>query len=150
MLGDGRSLTELDFVEVEGKRLTVGPEVKFDAALPVFDSVRRWLDGYFQGSCPDFMPPLFLSGTPFQRVVWDILSRIPYGTTVSYGDIAAEVANRLGKKRMSAQAVGGAVGHNPIAIIVPCHRVVGSDGSLTGYAGGLWRKKYLLELEGKR
>ena len=118
-----------------------------DSALPVFALARRWLDDYFQGGRPDFMLPISMAGTPFQHQVWEMLGKIPYGTTVSYGEIAAAMAKRLAKPRMSAQAVGSAVGRNPIAIIVPCHRVVGKDGSLTGYAGGLWRKEYLLALE---
>ncbi|TYZ24586.1 methylated-DNA--[protein]-cysteine S-methyltransferase [Selenomonas ruminis] len=148
MVSDGKNLMALDFVEVVPERPLGEQAEKLDASLPVFATVRQWLDSYFQGGRPDFLPPLSLEGTPFRRAVWDIMRRIPYGMTVSYGKIAADVADILGKRRMSAQAVGGAVGHNPIAIIVPCHRVVGSDGSLTGYAGGLWRKKYLLELEG--
>jgi len=103
---------------------------------------KRWLEIYFSGQEPDFLPPLRLTGTPFQEAVWALLLKIPYGQTVTYGELAA----RLGKK-MSAQAVGGAVGKNPISIIVPCHRVIGADGSLTGYAGGLDRKRFLLELE---
>lgn len=116
--------------------------------LPVFDEVRRWLDAYFAGSDPGFTPPLALKGTPFRRAVWDVLLAIPYGRTTTYGAVAAEVARRRGLDRMSSQAVGGAVGHNPVSIIVPCHRVVGSDGSLTGYAGGIDKKVRLLELEG--
>ncbi len=109
---------------------------------PALAMGKRWLEIYFSGREPDFLPPLHLSGTPFQEKVWALLLEIPYGQTVTYGALAA----RLGKK-MSAQAVGGAVGRNPVSIIVPCHRVVGADGSLTGYAGGLERKRFLLELE---
>lgn len=109
---------------------------------------KRWLDIYFSGNKPNFMPPLHLIGTPFQLEVWEILRYIPYGTTVSYGDIANELASRRGVSRMSAQAVGGAVGHNKISIIIPCHRVVGADGKLTGYAGGINRKAELLKSEG--
>ena len=108
--------------------------------LPVFAAAARWLALYFSGAQPDFTPPLRLRGTPFQRAVWEALRAIPYGQTLSYGALAA----RLGS---SARAVGGAVGRNPIALIVPCHRVVGADGSLTGYAGGLERKRWLLALE---
>ncbi len=115
---------------------------------PVFTQARRWLDVYFSGREPDFMPPIHLIGTPFQMVVWDILRQIPYGKTRTYGEIAAQAAAQRGLARMSAQAVGGAVGHNPVSILVPCHRVVGADGSLTGYAGGLERKTKLLSLEG--
>ncbi len=115
--------------------------------LPVFAETRRWLDVYFSGREPDFTPPLNVSGTPFRRAVWDILLRIPYGRTVTYGDIARELAAQRGG-RMSAQAVGGAVGHNPVSVIIPCHRVVGSGGSLTGYAGGIGLKLRLLQIEG--
>ena len=115
--------------------------------LPVFDETCRWLDVYFSGGVPDFMPALSLRGTPFQEAVWEILRSIPYGQTMTYGEIAARIAAQLGRQRMSAQAVGGAVGRNPIAIVVPCHRVIGADGSLTGYAAGLDRKQRLLQLE---
>ena len=113
-------------------------------APTVFDETRRWLDIYFSGNKPDFMPPIILCGTPFQQRVWEVLLTIPYGQMVTYG----ELARRLGCR--SAQGVGGAVGRNPISIIVPCHRVVGVDGSLTGYAGGLDRKRALLALEQKQ
>jgi len=110
--------------------------------LPVFEEARHWLDIYFSGREPDFLPPLAPRGSEFRRTVWGELLRIPYGETVSYG----EIAKRLGGKT-SARAVGGAVGHNPISIIIPCHRVVGAKGSLTGYAGGVEKKKQLLRLE---
>lgn len=118
-----------------------------EAELPVFMSVKRWLDIYFSGKEPDFVIPLHLVGTDFQKDVWEILQNIPYGQTTTYGGIAKEIAARHGLKSMSAQAVGGAVGRNPISIIVPCHRVVGADGSLTGYAGGIEKKTMLLKLE---
>ena len=118
-----------------------------EAELPVFEQTKRWLDSYFSGQIPDFLPPLSLKGTDFRMEVWEELLKIPYGKTVSYGEIAAAVARKRGLDRMSAQAVGGAVGHNPVAIIVPCHRVVGKDGSLTGYGGGLDKKTALLSLE---
>lgn len=108
---------------------------------PVLRQTLRWLDIYFSGSEPDFMPPLELHGSDFRRRVWAELAKIPYGETVTYG----EIAKKLGVK--SAQAVGGAVGHNPVSIIVPCHRVLGADGTLTGYAGGTDKKARLLELE---
>lgn len=114
---------------------------------PVLDDTKRWLDLYFSGKEPDFMPPLHPSGTPFQMEVWDILREIPYGKTMTYGEIAKEIACRRGLPHMSAQAAGGAVGHNPVSILIPCHRVVGSNGSLTGYAGGIDRKIKLLSLE---
>lgn len=115
---------------------------------PVLAEAKRWLDIYFSGKEPDFVPALALEGTPFQREVWSILRHIPYGETVTYGEIAAEIARRRGKEKMSAQAVGNAVGSNPISIIVPCHRVVGANGSLTGYNGGIKYKIALLKLEG--
>ncbi len=114
---------------------------------PVFRATKRWLDIYFQGKEPDFLPPLLLEGTPFQKDVWEILLSIPYGKTMTYGEIADRMAAKMGRSHMSAQAVGGAVGHNPISIIVPCHRVVGAKGSLTGYAGGIEKKAALLSLE---
>ena len=114
--------------------------------LPVFDQTKAWLDLYFSGKEPDFLPPLHLIGTDFQKQVWEILLAIPYGKTTTYGKIAGQLAQRRGLAHMSAQAVGGAVGHNPISIIVPCHRVLGTDGSLTGYAGGVDKKIHLLSL----
>lgn len=107
----------------------------------------RWLDTYFSGENPPFLPPFHLCGTSFQKVVWNLLLLIPYGTTTSYGAIARETARILGKEHMSAQAIGSAVGHNPIAIIIPCHRVIGATGKLTGYAYGLERKEALLSME---
>ena len=115
--------------------------------LKIFEDAFRWLDIYFSCRVPDFTPKLLLRGTPFRKAVWNILLEIPYGETVTYGSIAAGAAQRLGLQSMSAQAVGGAVGHNPISLIIPCHRVVGADGSLTGYAGGIDKKDRLLQLE---
>ena len=109
--------------------------------LPVFDEAVKWLDLYFGGVIPDFTPKRSPRGTGFQRRVWDVLLTIPYGQTVSYGEIAGKLGCR------SAQAVGGAVGRNPISLIIPCHRVLGADGGLTGYAGGVDKKRSLLELE---
>ena len=113
----------------------------------ILSAGKHWLDQYFCGQKPDFLPPLHPKGSTFQMTVWDILLKIPYGETISYGEIARQIAEKRGISRMSAQAVGGAVGRNPIAIIIPCHRVVGADGSLTGYAGGLDKKIKLLKLE---
>ena len=107
----------------------------------------QWLDVYFAEKEPDFTPPLHLIGSDFRQAVWNILLSIPYGQTMTYGQIAKQLAKNTGIDKMSAQAVGGAVGHNPISIIVPCHRVVGTNGSLTGYAGGLDKKIALLKLE---
>ncbi|MBM6972000.1 methylated-DNA--[protein]-cysteine S-methyltransferase [Mordavella massiliensis] len=115
--------------------------------LSVFQATRRWLDVYFSGQAPDFQVPLHFQGTTFQKEVWKILLSIPYGETTTYGAIAKQLAAKRGLPHLSAQAVGSAVGHNKISIIVPCHRVIGADGSLTGYAGGIWRKEKLLALE---
>ena len=119
-----------------------------DDANPILMQARDWLDRYFAGARPE-IPELKLSpaGSPFQQEVWLILCRIPYGHLTTYGSIAKELAAKKGLASMSAQAVGGAVGRNPISIIIPCHRVVGANGCLTGYAGGLERKKQLLALE---
>lgn len=117
--------------------------------LPVFDDTRRWLDIYFEGKEPDFTPKLCPEGTEFRQQVWQELLNIPYGKTTTYGTLSKQIAIQLNKQKMSAQAIGGAVGHNPISIIIPCHRVVGANGTMTGYAGGIWRKEYLLKLEAK-
>lgn len=114
-----------------------------EKSLPIFDCTVRWLDVYFGGDEPDFTPPIQLRGTDFRRAVWELLLTVPYGQTVTYGEIAA----KLDAAKASARAVGGAVGRNPISLIVPCHRVVGADGSLTGYAGGIGIKAHLLEME---
>ena len=115
--------------------------------MPVFYMAERWLDQYFSGREPDFTPPLSMRTTAFRRAVWEIMLDIPYGKTMTYGEIAERIAEIKGFMRMSARAVGGAVGHNAISLIIPCHRVVGSDGNFTGYAGGIGRKVKLLELE---
>lgn len=147
LAADGAGLTGLWFEGQKhfARRLEDAHE---EREIPLFRDVKRWLDAYFSGRGPDFMPPLHLIGTAFEREVWDILRAVPYGSTTTYGEIAAQLARQRGLAHMSAQAVGGAVGHNPISIIVPCHRVLGADGSLTGYAGGLERKRSLLALEG--
>lgn len=118
-----------------------------EKGFSVFQTARRWLDVYFSGQAPDFQVPLHFQGTAFQKEVWEILLSIPYGETTTYGAIAKQLAAKRGLPHLSAQAVGSAVGHNKISIIVPCHRVIGADGSLTGYAGGIWRKEKLLALE---
>ncbi|MBQ1931568.1 MAG: methylated-DNA--[Lachnospiraceae bacterium] len=115
---------------------------------PVLTMAKHWLEEYFAGKVPEAAIPMHLKGTPFQMEVWEILCQIPYGQTITYGQIARQIAAKRGRKTMSAQAVGGAVGRNPISIIVPCHRVMGADGSLTGYAGGVDKKIALLTLEG--
>ena len=117
--------------------------------LAIFRATRDWLDRYFAGKRPTPQElPLAPQGSDFRQTVWQCLMAIPYGKTTTYGAIATDVARQLGKSAMSAQAVGGAVGHNPISIIIPCHRVIGADGSLTGYDGGLDIKRYLLIHEG--
>ena len=116
--------------------------------LPVFKDTRHWLNVYFSGKKPDFTVPFHFIGTDFQKAVWEILCSIPYGKTMTYGEIAKQIAFQKGLPHMSAQAVGGAVGHNKISILVPCHRVVGTSGNLTGYAGGIDKKVKLLTLEG--
>lgn len=138
---DGEALVGL---WLEGQKYFAGAvgEMTEKEDLPVFDRTEDWLNRYFAGSAPDSKElPLAPMGSPFRQAVWNLLLRIPYGRVTTYG----EIAKALGCK--SAQAVGGAVGHNPISIIIPCHRVVGSSGQLTGYAGGLDKKGYLLELE---
>lgn len=115
---------------------------------PIIQEVKCWLDSYFQGKNPGFEPPIRLLGTPFQVEVWNLLRKIPYGETTTYKEIARCIAERRGLKRMSAQAVGTAIGRNNISLIVPCHRVVGANNSLAGYAGGIDKKIYFLKLEG--
>lgn len=144
---DGEGLTGLWFVGQ--KYFAAGlPARSEERELPVFERAEAWLETYFGGEIPPAAPRLSPRGTPFQREVWALLRSIPYGQTRSYGELAAELARRRGRERFSAQAVGGAVGHNPISLIIPCHRVLGADGRLTGYAGGLERKEWLLRLEG--
>ena len=116
--------------------------------LPVFTQAADWLDIYFSGKDPGFEVPLHFVGTDFQKEVWQIMRSIPYGQTMTYGEIAALLAQKKGLAHMSGQAVGGAVSHNEISVIVPCHRVVGTKGNLTGYAGGIAKKVQLLKLEG--
>lgn len=146
MASDGNALTGLWFDRQKYFGASLLAEAE-ETDLPVFEQTKHWLGLYFQGAIPDFTPPLALHTTPFRLAVWEILRNIPYGQVTTYGAIAAAVAKQQGLERMSAQAVGGAVGHNPISIIVPCHRVVGSNGSLTGYAGGIDKKIQLLTIE---
>lgn len=146
MAADGTGLTGLWFEEQKHFARGLDNENE-ERELTLFRDVRRWLDAYFSGREPDFMPPLHLIGTAFEREVWAVLRAIPYGETTTYGAIAAQLARQRALAHMSAQAVGGAVGRNPISVIVPCHRVLGADGSLTGYAGGIERKRRLLALE---
>lgn len=146
LAADETGLTGLWFEGQKYFALYLDKEHK-EKEVPVFETAKRWLDIYFSGKEPDFQVPLHFTGTDFQNEVWEILYSIPYGNTMTYGEIAKKIAEKRGLKRMSAQAVGGAVGHNEISIIVPCHRVVGSNGSLTGYAGGIEKKAELLKLE---
>jgi len=130
-----------------GAGLGNNPTPKAD--WPVFAEAKAWLEAYFAGQKPAISAlPLSLTGSPFRKQVWDILCSIPYGQCITYGGIAQQMAAASGLERMSAQAVGGAVGHNPISIIIPCHRVIGTGGSLTGYAGGVAAKRFLLAHEG--
>lgn len=197
LASDGHALTGLWFDGQKHFPATYRDRTSEDSDLPVFKQTQKWLDIYFAGECPDFIPPLAPQGTLFQQKIWELLLAIPYGKTMTYGEIARQYAGMCHDaslqgtalhgatiqrasthgaslhsttspdsllhdtspqdatlknmsqptKSMSAQAVGGAVGHNPVSLIIPCHRVIGANGSLTGYAGGLERKKYLLELE---
>ena len=146
LAGNGESLTGLWF---DGQKHFPHKLISesTEAELPIFTQAIKWLDTYFDSEVPDFTPPISLQTTPFRKAVYEILLKIPYGQTMTYSEIANIIADQKGIERMSAQAVGGAVGHNPISIIIPCHRVIGADGSLTGYAGGLDRKIKLLKPE---
>lgn len=137
---------------IEGQKYfahSVKKEMHQNDSLEVFKLTKNWLDRYFKADTPDIKElPLAPQGSDFRQQVWKILCEIPYGTTITYGEIAKKIAQQNGLSKMSAQAVGNAVGHNPISIIIPCHRVIGSNGNLTGYAGGLDLKIKLLQLEG--
>ena len=148
MASDGEHLTGLWFDGQKYDRSTISDEAVVQPLLPVFTQTARWLDAYFEGTDTGFTPPIRVEGSDFKKTVTSIMLSIPFGATSTYARIAAEVAHRMGRKQMSAQAVGGAVGRNPIVLIVPCHRVLASDGSLRGYAGGVDRKERLLEMEG--
>ena len=148
MSSDGEVLTGLWF---KGSRDEGEGSDGFESDIPVFRETCRWLDIYFSGRDPGFTPPYRLFGaTPFREAVSREMLKIPFGATVTYGDIAATIAKRRGMARMSAQAVGQAVGWNPICLVIPCHRVVGAGGAITGYGGGLHNKAALLELEGSK
>lgn len=146
LASDGEALTGLWF---DGQKYFAASLEKEheERMLPVFDLADKWLNLYFSGSEPGFLPPLLMRTTEFRKTVWEILLSIPYGKTMTYGEIADRIAAGRRLSRMSAQAVGGAVAHNAISLMIPCHRVVGMDGSLTGYAGGLEKKIWLLEME---
>lgn len=146
LAADEKGLTGLWFENQKYYAHTLEPE-REEKEIPVLEEAKRWLSIYFSGREPEFMPPVHMTGTPFQLAVWEILRQIPYGKTITYGEIAQKIAQQRGVTHMSAQAVGGAVGHNQISIVIPCHRVVGTNGSLTGYAGGINRKIKLLTLE---
>ena len=146
MAADDIGLTGLWFENQLHYAYNLDPEHQ-EKELPVFNQTKQWLDLYFSGQTPDFTPPIHMKGTPFQTAVWNILEQIPYGQTTTYGDIAAQIAKQKGIAHMSAQAVGQAVGRNKISIIIPCHRVIGKNGTLTGYAGGLDKKTALLSIE---
>ena len=148
MASDGEYLTGLWFDGQKYDRSTIDGDTVLKPYLPVFLRTTQWLDTYFEGADPGFTPPIRVEGSDFREMVTSIMLSIPFGTTSTYAQIAAEVARRTGREQMSAQAVGGAVGHNPITLIVPCHRVVATNGSLRGYAGGVDRKERLLEMEG--
>lgn len=145
MAGDGESLKVLSFTGqgCYGMELCREDRERF----PVFEETKRWLMVYFSGREPDFMPKLSLRGTAFQMEVWKLVREIPYGQVISCGELAEELAERKGVGKVSVQAVGGAVGHNPVSILVPGHRVVGKNGKLTGFYGGIWRKEELLQIE---
>ena len=147
MASDGEMLTGLWFDGQKYYADTLSREYE-KREVPVLGMTREWLDVYFGGRDPGPVPPLGMKGTDFRRRVWEILLTIPYGKTMTYGDVAAVIAKERNIVGMSSRAVGGAVGHNPVSIIIPCHRIIGSDGTLTGYAGGTDRKKRLLEIEG--
>ena len=145
-------LTEVSFVKEDilaDRKNTANAEniESIKKNISILTDTKRWLDIYFSGKEPDFTPTLHPMGSPFRQAVWKLLLQIPYGQTTTYGEIARQLEKLQNRPHMSAQAVGGAVGHNGISIIIPCHRVVGTKGSLTGYAGGLDKKMALLELE---
>ena len=146
MLGTLSYLTDLYFID-EAHAPSYDDAEYIEQLTGPFEVTIMWLNQYFNGKKPFITPPIQLEGTEFRKSVWSILQTIPYGETITYGDIGKQIAQEQGKEKFSAQAVGGAVGHNPISIIVPCHRVIGSNGQLTGYAGGIERKKYMLDLE---
>ena len=143
----GEALTGLWFVGQKRDRAGLGKDAAEDPTRPIFEQTRAWLDAYFAGRDPGSIPPVAPEGSAFRTAVWRLLAEIPYGEVTTYGDLARRVGEERGAKP-SARAVGGALGRNPVSIILPCHRVVGADGSLTGYAGGIDRKAALLRLEG--
>lgn len=143
---EGKALTGLWFDNEKYFADTLSKEYRQEL-LPIFEQTIRWLDIYFTGTDPGFTPPLHMRTTNFRKAVWEIILTIPFGKTMTYGEIANTIAMQKGLAKMSAQAIGGAVGHNSISLIIPCHRVVGANGSLTGYSGGIYTKMKLLTLE---
>ena len=146
LAGDGATLTGLWFDGQKHYGAGLGPDVSAGEKAGAFGTACAWLDRYFAGDRPDGAPLLQPAGTLFQRAVWEELRGIPYGKTATYGELAERIAARRGMAT-SARAVGSAVGRNPISLMIPCHRVLGASGALTGYAGGLWRKRALIALE---
>jgi len=146
LASDGSALTGLWFADSVTCPKTADSGMQ-EKPLPVFEQTEEWLRIYFSGQDPRFRPKLSPHGTPFQMRVWSLLEAVPYGTTSTYSVLSRILAQQMNRSRMSAQAVGNAVKHNPISLILPCHRIIGSDGSLTGYAGGIERKRTLLALE---
>ena len=146
MASNGESLTGLWF---DGQKYFASTlsQRHMEKQLPVFDRTCEWLDLYFSGKSPDFMPPVFMYVSNFRRDVYEILMTIPFGETMTYKEVADLIAKKHRIISMSAQAVGGAIAHNPISLVIPCHRVIGTNGKLTGYAGGLDKKKWLLNME---
>lgn len=144
---EGSALIGLGLASQQAAGAAIADSRPQEKSLPIFQETARWLDTYFRGRAPSFTPKLKLSGSDFQKRVCEIMLTIPFGETVTYGEIAAAIARERGIPRMSAQAVGGAVGANPILLIVPCHRVIGAGGNLTGYGAGMERKIQLLKLE---
>lgn len=145
LLEENNYLTNLYF---EGQK-KFEPEIKDikEKDLKIFKETKKWLDCYFREEIPDYTPELLLKGTEFQLEIWEILKNIQYGKITTYKEIAQTIAKKRGIKKMSAQAIGGAISKNPVAIIIPCHRVIAQNGSLTGYAGGIKRKEELLKIE---
>ena len=137
---DSEYLTAVFFAGQKYADRYLAPDA-IQGSFPVLEDAKTWLAQYFRGNIPEHLPAVKLTGTPFQKQVWELLMEIPYGETVTYGELSKKLGCR------SAQAVGGAVGRNPISILIPCHRVVGASGNLTGYAGGVEKKEYLLTLE---
>ena len=144
---DGKSISGL---WIEGQKYfakTLGKDI-LEQNLSIFEVVQNWLAIYFSGREPDFMPPLMPKGTPYQKSVWDALCKIPYGQTTTYGKLAKQFEVQNDGRHSSARAIGSAVGHNPVSILIPCHRVIGQNGNPTGYAGGIDKKAKLLKMEG--